>query len=229
MTANSSSQGAPATTGTTATATTASGSGPAAQADPSEPGIEVSTAMHEALTGGGEPAGAAGPLVGERAELLATLRQRRFFLRYTARDLTDEQATRRTTASALTVAGVIKHVARGERDWMEFVRKGTASSMYRRHIEKDYSGHEQSFRLEPGETLASVLGWYEQVARDTDELIATLPDLDATQPLPPAPWFESGAHWSARQVLLSLIGETAQHAGHADIIRESLDGAKTMG
>lgn len=46
--------------------------------------------------------------------------------------------------------------------------------------------------------------------------------------LPPEPWLE-GANWSARRVLLHLIAETAQHAGHADITRESLDGAKSMG
>ncbi|MBV9583186.1 MAG: DUF664 domain-containing protein, partial [Chloroflexi bacterium] len=46
---------------------------------------------------------------------------------------------------------------------------------------------------------------------------------------PEAPWFERGARWSARRVLLHLIAETSQHAGHADIIREALDGAKTMG
>jgi hypothetical protein len=67
------------------------------------------------------------------------------------------------------------------------------------------------------------------VASQTDELLATLPDLDATQPLPEAPWYEPGARWSARRVLLHLIGETSQHAGHADIIREAIDGAKTMG
>jgi Protein of unknown function (DUF664) len=80
-----------------------------------------------------------------------------------------------------------------------------------------------------GETLAGVLADYEQVARRTDELVASLPDLDASQPLPEAPWFEPGARWSARRALLHIIAETAQHAGHADIIRESLDGAKTMG
>jgi hypothetical protein len=44
-----------------------------------------------------------------------------------------------------------------------------------------------------------------------------------------APWFEPGARWSVRRALLHVIAETAQHAGHADIIREALDGAKTMG
>jgi uncharacterized protein DUF664 len=59
--------------------------------------------------------------------------------------------------------------------------------------------------------------------------VATLPDLDVSHPLPSAPWFEPGARWSTRRVLLHIIAETAQHAGHADIIRESLDGSKTMG
>ncbi|MGH3925588.1 MAG: DUF664 domain-containing protein, partial [Pseudonocardiaceae bacterium] len=85
------------------------------------------------------------------------------------------------------------------------------------------------FRMLEGETLAGLLEEYEQVARRTDELVTALPDLDLSHPLPEAPWFEPGARWSARRVLLHVIAETAQHAGHADIIRESLDGAKTMG
>jgi len=86
-----------------------------------------------------------------------------------------------------------------------------------------------AFRMAEGETLAGLLEDYAQVACRTDELVAGLPGLDATQPLPQAPWFEPGARWSARRVLLHVIAETSQHAGHADIIRESLDGAKTMG
>ena len=81
----------------------------------------------------------------------------------------------------------------------------------------------------PGETLEGVLADYAEVARRTDELVTALPDLNAAHPLPKAPWNEPGAQWSARRVLLHIIAETAQHAGHADIIRESLDGAKSMG
>ena len=84
------------------------------------------------------------------------------------------------------------------------------------------------FDMAPGDTLAEVLAQYAEVATRTDELVATL-DLDADHPLPEAPWFEPGARWSVRRVLLHLIAETSQHAGHADIIRETLDGQKTMG
>ena len=59
--------------------------------------------------------------------------------------------------------------------------------------------------------------------------MATLSDLDVSHALPEAPWFEKGARWSARRVLLHIIAETAQHAGQADIIRETLDGSKSMG
>lgn len=56
-----------------------------------------------------------------------------------------------------------------------------------------------------------------------------LPDLGAGHPLPDAPWFPRNTRWSARRLLLHLIGETAHHAGHADILREAIDGAKSMG
>lgn len=49
-------------------------------------------------------------------------------------------------------------------------------------------------------------------------------DLDRSNPLPQAPWFEPGASWSVRRVALHLLAEISQHAGHADIIRESIDG-----
>ena len=93
------------------------------------------------------------------------------------------------------------------------------------NVAEDY---ENGFELSDGETLASVLAEYEAVAARTDELVTTL-DLDTVQPLPIAPWHEPGSAWSMRRVLAHIVAETAQHAGHADIIRESIDGAKTMG
>jgi hypothetical protein len=95
--------------------------------------------------------------------------------------------------------------------------------------EEELARQAEDFQMLPGDTLAGVLAEYAEVARRTDELVVSLPDLDADQPLPEAPWFESGGRWSARRVLLHILAETAQYAGHADIIREALDGAKTMG
>jgi uncharacterized damage-inducible protein DinB len=167
---------------------------------------------------------------GERADLLAALAKNRHFLRFTTRDLTDEQAGQRTTASELCLGGLIKHVTLVERNWADFILNGpSAMGDATTMTEADWTAWADQFRMLPGDTLASVLADYAEVARRTDELVATLPDLDATQPLPKAPWFEAGARWSARRVLIHIIAETAQHAGHADIIRESLDGAKSMG
>jgi len=163
----------------------------------------------------------------ERADFLETLDTHRSFLRYTARDLSDEQARERTTVSALCLGGVIKHVTAAEARWAEFIVNGPPD--LGPTAEASMQAHAAGFRMEEGETLAGILARYEEVGRATDELVGSLPSLDASQPLPAAPWFEPGARWSARRVLLHMIAETAQHAGHADIIRESLDGAKTMG
>jgi uncharacterized damage-inducible protein DinB len=170
------------------------------------------------------------PGPGERADLLAALAARRYFLRITARDLTDEQARQRTTASELTLGGLIKHVTDTEQGWANFITQGpSAMGDFSAMTEDDFARWADQFKLLPGETLAGVLAGYAQVARRTDELVAALPDLDAAHPLPKAPWFPPGEQWSARRVILHIIAETAQHAGHADIIREPLDGAKSMG
>ncbi len=166
----------------------------------------------------------------ERADLLAMLAKHRHFLRFTTRGLTDEQAGQRTTASELCLGGLIKHVTAVEHGWVSFILEGPAAMKAAAAMTpEDWTRRTEEFRLRPGETLAGVLAAYAEVAARTDELVASLPDLNATHPLPEAPWFEPGERWSARRVLLHIMTETAQHAGHADIIRESLDGAKSMG
>jgi hypothetical protein len=168
-------------------------------------------------------------VTGERADLLEGLAKQRYFLRYTVRDLADEQAAERTTVSELCLGGLIKHVTFAERQWASFIVEGPSATASAWDADGSRSDWLDSFRMLPGETLAGLLDEYDRVARQTDELVATLPDLDSSHPLPEAPWYEPGARWSARRVLLHVIAETAQHAGHADIIRESLDGAKSMG
>ncbi|MFK4064963.1 DinB family protein [Streptomyces sp. NPDC029674] len=169
-------------------------------------------------------------VTGERADLLDTLAQHRTMLRYTTRDLTDEQAGLRTTESALCLGGIIKHVTSVERVWAAFIVDGLAAlGDVTDMTDEDWAERAEEFRMLPGETLAGVLDRYAEVARATDALMRGLPDLDVSHPLPEAPWFEAGGRWTARRTLLHIIGETAQHAGHADIIRESLDGALSMG
>jgi len=168
-----------------------------------------------------------GPATGERGDLVQSLDRQRQFLRYTTRGLSDEQAAQRTTASELSLGGLIKHVTLVERQWVNFILEGPSAMGGR--DEASMNAWMNAFRVEERDTLARLLEAYEEVARRTDDLVAVLPDLDADQPLPEAPWHEPGSRWSARRVLLHVIAETAQHAGHADIIRESLDGAKTMG
>ena len=169
-------------------------------------------------------------VTGERADLLETLRKHRFFLRFTVRDLTDEQIGLRPTVSELCLGGLIKHVTACERQWAKFIVEGTSAIPgFTEMSAADAASWGAEFQVTEANTLAGLLADYEEVARRTDELVISLPDLDIAHPLPSAPWFEAGARWSGRRVLLHIIAETAQHAGHADIIRESLDGQKTMG
>jgi uncharacterized damage-inducible protein DinB len=166
----------------------------------------------------------------ERADLLTMLDKSRYFLRFTTREITDEQAGQRTTASELCLGGLVKHVAAMERNWVNFILKGpSAMGDYDAMTEADATEWVDNFRMLPGETLAGILDDYAETARRTGEVVAALPDLNHAQPLPQAPWYTPGEQWSARRVLMHIVMETSQHAGHADIIRESLDGAKSMG
>lgn len=162
----------------------------------------------------------------ERADLLESLATQRGFLLFTVQGITDEQARQRTTVSALTLGGLIKHVAMVEAGWLDFVEQRSAAM---EAGEDSWAEQANSFVLREDETLAGVVAAYADVAKRTDALVESLPSLDVARPLPEAPWFPAGATRSARRVFTHIVGETAQHAGHADIIREALDGQKTMG
>ncbi|MEU8226961.1 DinB family protein [Kribbella sp. NPDC048915] len=166
-------------------------------------------------------------LSGERGDILDFLGKHRYFLRHTAQGLTDEQARTRSTISELTIGGLIKHVSATEQHWAEFAQ-GKSAATPTEYTPEMMAAWQDQFRLTEGETLAGVLAEYEKVAAATDELVATL-DLDARYELPAAPWQPPGVFWTVRRVFLHIAAETAQHAGHADIVRESIDGQKTMG
>lgn len=162
----------------------------------------------------------------ERSDLLETLNKHRYFLHHTAAGLTDAQARTRSTVSELTVGGLIKHVARVEERWANFADVGVAA--FGSFDEAAFAAHAASFVMGPEETLEELLAIYAEVATRTDKLVESV-DLDTDHPLPVTPWWPEGTRWSLRRAFLHIIAETAQHAGHADIVREALDGQKTMG
>ncbi len=166
--------------------------------------------------------GQAPPVTDERELVLAYIAQQRDGIRNAAYGLTVEQARLAPSASSLSIGGLIKHVADMEKGWVDMVLQRDGGSP-----EDRASDYEDNFRLGPDETLADVLARYEEVAKDTDAVVAGIADLGRAVPVPKGvPWFPDDVEaWSVRWVLLHLIEETARHAGHADIVRESIDGA----
>ena len=171
----------------------------------------------------------------ERDDILDSLHKHRELFRITVQGLSDEQASATPTASALCLGGLVKHVTAVERNWADFVVNGPSQGADVDWANVDWTNpppevleYQNGFRLLEEETLEGVLKEYDDVAAATDELVRTV-DLDARHPLPEAPWFEPGASWSARRAIVHIALETAQHAGHADIIRETIDGQKSMG
>ena len=163
--------------------------------------------------------GQAPPLTNESDLLLAFSEQQRDGIRNAAYGLTDEQARLTPSASSLSIGGLVKHAIDMERGWIDMVLQ--------RNQGASQANYEDNFRLGPDETLAGVLASYDDVARETAEVIAGISDLGQAVPVPKGvPWYPDDIDaWSVRWVLLHLIEEVARHAGHADIIRESIDGA----
>ncbi|RSS50564.1 DinB family protein [Streptomyces sp. WAC01280] len=161
------------------------------------------------------------PLEGERGELLNALAEQRELLLITVRGIDDAQAARRTTVSELTLGGIVKHLTRAEQVWTQIIAKGDGE------MPEGMLDMEQ-YRMADGESIAEFLEQYTAAGKTTDAIVSALPDLDRRLPLPRTPWSPpETVYWSVRRILLHLIRETAQHAGHADIIRETLDGSST--
>ena len=161
------------------------------------------------------------PLDDEREQLLAYIAQQRDGLRFAAYGLTDEQARLAPTAGTLSIGGLIKHVTAMERGWLDTMLQRERSR------EEQEAAYGDDFKVGPGETLAALLADFDDAARDTEATVRAVSDLSDPVPVPKGvPWFPDDIEaWSVRWVLLHLIEEIARHAGHADIVRESIDGA----
>lgn len=167
------------------------------------------------------------PATGERQTLIEFLgfNQNAFFS--VAHGLTDEQARATPSVSALSIGGLVKHAAGVQRSWLERVASApNFPPPDPRPIEEQMAEYQDQYAMRDDETLSGLLDQLRAVNADVVRVFAEK-DLDTPVPVPPdVPWFPKDVeHWTVRWVALHLIEELTRHAGHADIIRESTDGA----
>lgn len=153
-------------------------------------------------------------------------------LKITALGLTDEQARSTPTASPMSISGLLAHAAQVLNGWLQQVKEPT-----RRIDEKEYPQFNDDIGLDgmfdgsalPNLDIAEVVVIFETAtaeiaaARKSVEDNAT--DLGTVVPMPYNPWMPKDFVMNVRWLLAHLSTEIARHAGHADIIRESIDGA----
>jgi hypothetical protein len=143
-------------------------------------------------------------------------------IRASAYGLTEAQARERPCRSALSIGGILKHTAYGMRGASATITEGPESAG---PDETGFANYFDSFALGENETTVGVLDEFD--AARTEFLAAiSASDPDADTLAPPAPWFGIFAPQpiKARYYLLHQVEEMARHAGHADIIREQIDG-----
>ncbi|AKT51816.1 mycothiol transferase [Arsenicicoccus sp. oral taxon 190] len=138
-------------------------------------------------------------------------------LRASAADLTDDQARQRPARSELCLGGLLRHVTYVLRQHAEGGRSGEID-------EAGYHAFMDSFAFDERHTLAEVLAELDHWrAACRERTLRSDPDEESLQP--PAPWDGLPAMMGTRRYeMLHLVEELARHAGHADILREQLDG-----
>ncbi len=167
------------------------------------------------------------PVTDERHALREFVAYHQGSYRAVAYGLSEQQARATPTASALSIGGLIKHATGMQRTWMARVAAAPAAPPAdprpREQIAREF---QDQFVLHPHESLAEALEALTAQNAETLRLLEST-DLDAAVPVPrSAPWFPTDVPaWTVRWVFHHVINELARHAGHADIIRESIDGA----
>jgi hypothetical protein len=167
------------------------------------------------------------PAKDERRTLIEFLRfnQNAFFA--VAYGLTDDQARSRPSVSALSIGGLVKHATGVQHSWMARVRAAPGSPPRDdRPFDEQAAEYQDQYLMRDDETLAELL---ERLRAQNEETLRIFgeADLDAAVPVPhDVPWFPQDLDfWNVRWVAMHLVEELTRHAGHCDIIRESIDGA----
>jgi uncharacterized damage-inducible protein DinB len=148
---------------------------------------------------------------GELDTSLAFLTFARHCVLKKAEGLDDDQLRRQLVDSGTTLLGLVAHLTTAEQYWFGYHVAGLA--------EEDLAPW--SFGMEVPDDLSSteVLDAYRDAIADSDAIIARLGDPDARAARP-----VDGRELSLRWVIAHMTGETTRHAGHADILREQIDG-----
>lgn len=153
-------------------------------------------------------------LADERDALTQQLDFHRATLLRKLEGLDDEQLRRPMTASGLSLLGLVKHLAETEHGWFLKIYAGSPEpDLFPADGDPD-----SDFRLGPDETADIVIGQYLRTCERARAVVAA-GELDDVVTTP------SGAEANLRAILVHIIQETARHNGHADIIREAIDGA----
>jgi uncharacterized damage-inducible protein DinB len=169
----------------------------------------------------------ASPVADERSALREYLAYHQCAFFAVAYGLTDEQARMTPTVSELSIGGLVKHAAEMQRNWMARVAAAPdAPPRDPRPFDQIAKNFADQHTMRADETLDGLLKTLEAENANSLHLVETA-DLDAKVPVPQdIPWFPKGIKdWSVRWVILHVINELTRHSGHADIIRESIDGA----
>jgi uncharacterized damage-inducible protein DinB len=161
---------------------------------------------------------------GEVATLLGFLDWQRATLEWKCRGLSDEQLRVARPPSAITLGGLLKHMARVEDSWFTKVIGGQPMPEPWASADAE-AGREwvwHSAASDSGDDLRAL--WAERVGRSRAVVRARLDeggDAALSQAYPA--WGGQGRA-SLRWVLMHMVEEYARHNGHADLIRESIDG-----
>lgn len=148
-------------------------------------------------------------------------RQRATLLRKTA-DLSAEQLRRTHPPSTLTLAGLLNHSALNEHWWFAVRLAGEQPQEPWASVDFDADPEwemRDALTLEPEE----LRGRYAAACERSREIVRGLAGKDGLDTLAAA-GERQGERLDARWIVLHMIEETARHAGHADLIRESIDG-----
>jgi uncharacterized damage-inducible protein DinB len=161
------------------------------------------------------------PAIGSELEqLTAFLDYQRETVLGKAEDLDAEQFRRTLPPSSLTIGGLLNHLALVEDSWFRERFSGLPEGELWAGVDWK-SDPDFEFRT-AAELDPDVLRQrYRDACARSREIVAKAEDLDQVSV---GAW-PDGTHWNLRWVLVHMIEETARHAGHADLLRESIDGS----